>query len=292
MRTLRLPLVLPALLAVVLLASGCGERREPTSERVAVYPVSVTGAGAETVTLREPPRRILALTLATAETLAALGVQPRTIHGPQRLDGETETPPAAIRRLRPDLVVAAPSSDGEQLARAAADAGAALYVTADQSLREVERSITQLGLLVGRPLTARRLVASIDERRRRVQTAVAGRRRARVFFDTGVFVTVSSQSLIGDLIRIAGGESVAGSRPEPGPFDLDRLARLDPDVYVATSDSGTSLRDLRRNPRTRRLTAVRSGRFGVVPTRLLRPGPDVGAGLTELARILHPDAFR
>jgi ABC-type Fe3+-hydroxamate transport system substrate-binding protein len=61
---------------------------------------------------------------------------------------------------------------------------------------------------------------------------------------------------------------------------------------VATADSGTSLKKLRADPRTKRLTAVRSGRFGVVRDSLLQPGPQVGTALEQIARILHPDAFR
>jgi hypothetical protein len=52
---------------------------------------------------------------------------------------------------------------------------------------------------------------------------------------------VSSRGLLGDLIREAHGKSVAGPSPEPGPFPLGRLQEFDPEVYLATSDSGRTL---------------------------------------------------
>jgi iron complex transport system substrate-binding protein len=113
-----------------------------------------------------------------------------------------------------------------------------------------------------------------------------------VFVDTGFFTTVSDQSLVGDLIREARGRNVAGQQEDAGPVELRELAELNPRVYIATSDSGTTLRDLRRKAGTRKLPAVRRGRFAIVDAALLEPGPRVGDGLVAIARALHPDAFR
>ena len=69
-------------------------------------------------------------------------------------------------------------------------------------------------------------------------------------------------------------------------------SQLDPDVYLATSDTDLSLADLRRNPQTRKLRAIKEGRFVIADADLLEPGPAIGEGLAEVARLLHPDAFR
>ena len=53
----------------------------------------------------------------------------------------------------------------------------------------------------------------------------------------------------------------------------------------------TTLADLRKNPATHRLRAVRGGRFVVLDENLLVPGPRIGDGLDQVARLLHPDAF-
>jgi iron complex transport system substrate-binding protein len=103
---------------------------------------------------------------------------------------------------------------------------------------------------------------------------------------------VSTLSLFGDIIRETHGESVAGVSPEPGPFPLRRLVQLDPEVYLATSDSGRTLKGLRAQPGTKGLRAIRSGRFDIVSTAVVTPGPKVGQALVEIARILHPNAFR
>jgi ABC-type Fe3+-hydroxamate transport system substrate-binding protein len=113
-----------------------------------------------------------------------------------------------------------------------------------------------------------------------------------VFADTGFFVTIDDGSIFGDLIRQARGQNVA---PDPGlgPVDPKQLAAADPDVYLATSDSGVTLDSLRRDPDTRNLTAVKDGRVVILPVDLVtRAGPNVGHALERVAAALHPDAFR
>jgi ABC-type Fe3+-hydroxamate transport system substrate-binding protein len=72
---------------------------------------------------------------------------------------------------------------------------------------------------------------------------------------------------------------------------VDDLLRLDPQVYLATSDAEVTLKDL-RSGRTRKLRAVRNGRFAIANQALLQAGPRIGDGLMQVARLLHPDAFR
>ena len=95
--------------------------------------------------------------------------------------------------------------------------------------------------------------------------AVAGSSLVSVFVDTGGDSTISTRTLLGDLIELAHGRSVAGASPEQGPFPVARLRELDPDAYLATAGSGVTLKELRARAGVKRLRAVRSGRFAVLP---------------------------
>lgn len=280
------------LAAVVLLlaATGCGAREEPTGAVVRIYPVTVQGAAERPAVMRRAPRRIVPLGAGPRQILRALGLKARTHTVNDSLVGLPLV--GQIRKARPDLIVASGDSDPLDLARARASTGAAIYVEPSTSLEDVVDAITDIGLLTDRPLQARRLTAAIEQARRTVAAKVRATPRIKVFVDTGDFATVPSRSLIGDLISEAHGTSVAGPSPEPGPFPLQRLLRLDPQAYLATSDSNTTLAGLRGDQLARRLRAVRTGRFGVVSARAIAPGPGVGRALHEIARVLHPDAFR
>jgi iron complex transport system substrate-binding protein len=282
----------PLLAALLVLGAGtaCGERAEPTGSAVRIYPVRVQGASERETVLTKAPHRIVPLGPGPRRILRALGLQRRTITVNEELVGLSLV--AQIRKARPDLIVASGDADPLDLARARSATHAAVYVQPDNSLEDVERSIDDVGLLTGRPVAARKLSAAIARTRNRVAARLSGYPVVSTFVDLGELTTVGSHTLLGDLVSAAHGKDVAGPSPEQGPFPLRRLARLDPRVYVATSDSGTTLKKLRSDPHTKRLAAVRGGRFGIIRVSLLKPGPQIGAALEQVARILHPDAFR
>jgi iron complex transport system substrate-binding protein len=276
-----------ALLALLLVLGGsaCGERSEPTGPNAHLYPVTVTTE--RPIVVNEPAKRIVVLDPAAESILNGLGVGGRVVL--KQMEGAFDV--RAVRRARPDLIVAAPDASEHDLSRAAAATGAIVYTAPGDSIRQVERAITQLGLLTGRPVAARRLVRRTENRRHLVAERLARVANVSVFVDTGFMTTVPDQSLIGDVLREAHGTNVFGDTSQAGPVDIPDLLRLDPQVYLATSDSEVTLKDLRVGP-TRKLRAVRDGRFVVADAVLLQPGPRIGDGLMQVARLLHPDAFR
>jgi ABC-type Fe3+-hydroxamate transport system substrate-binding protein len=266
------------LLLVGLLVTACGERSEPTGTSVPLYPVTVTDANGTRTTLDAAPRRIFAVGADMAATLKALGVGART----------SRRGPARARSA--DLLLAWASNPGASTLSRRAPGATPAYVAADAKVEDVERSLADVAVLVGRPLAGRRMVARIEHSVDRAQQRLQNVRPVTVFLDKGFSTTVSRSSLQGQMLALAGGRNIVASATEP--LDPGRLRRLDPRYYLATSRSGTTLRQLRRDPATKHLRAVRARRFAVVPDRLLQPGPDVGAGVLTIARILHPDAFR
>ncbi|MGB2875870.1 MAG: ABC transporter substrate-binding protein [Gaiellaceae bacterium] len=276
--------------ALLALGTACGERKEPTGALVPIYPVTVQGASERPAVLRSVPRRIVPLGPGPRRILRALGLERRTIVVNDSLVGLPLV--AQIRRARPDLIVASSETDPLDLTRASSATHAAVYVEPDRSLRDVERAIDEIGLLTGQPVAARKVTASIEQARRRIASRLSGYPVVPAFVDLGSFNTVGSRSLLGDLVNDARGSDIAGASPEQGPFPLRRLLQLDPQAYITTSDSGTTLARLRAGRTTKRLRALHNGRFGTIPAGMVAPGPEVGAALERVAKILHPDAFR
>jgi iron complex transport system substrate-binding protein len=299
-----------ALVVAVLGATACGERSEPLGELEQPYPVTVQGVGEEPAVLGTRPERIVTLDPGAAELVIALGARDRLVGIPSDI-GKGKRPrqaePSAVevvspnRRIRvdevtklePDLIVAAPSTDQLDLSRARRETGAAVYVQPTGSVEDVLRATLELGLLVGEPVQARTVASRIRSEIAATEERVAEEPLTTTFVDTGFFVSVPRRSLLGDLIVRAQGENVAGDTGGGEPFPVNRLRRLDPEVYLATSASRVSLPSLRRDPRTAKLTAVKEARVRVLPSDLVqRAGPYVGSALERVARALHPDAFR
>ncbi len=294
-----------ALVAAALLGTACGERSEPVGALAQTYPVSVHGAGDRRTVLKERAERIVALDPGLAESLVAIGAGDRLVGVP---DGLAKGPAAKAReivrrtgqvdvdgviRLKPDLIVATQGLDELALARAQRESGAAVYVQPDTSVLNVEQGIIDLGFLTGEASRARQLVGKIERQVSQVEDRMTEVAPVSVFVDTGFFITTPERSLLGDLVRIAKGKSVAGASPGQGPFPITELVKANPDVYLATSDAGVTLASLRRSDRLSKLRAVRKGRVEIVPIGLVtRPGARVGEGLMAVAKALHPDAFR
>jgi iron complex transport system substrate-binding protein len=260
---------------------------------VPLYPVTVHGSSDLATTLTRRPERIVALAAAPAAILDAIGAGDRIVGRPGAVtDGSGQIQGGAVKSLRPDLIVASSDNDPSELVALSRATGAPVYIAPDGSVHDVEQAVTDLGLLTDEPLGGRRVVEETKAKLTQVHDAIAGKQVTTAFFDAGFFTTVPSESLIGDMIRLAGGQDVAGASPGDGPFDLGQLNALDPDFFLTSSDTGTTLATLRHNPKARKLRAVKLGQFGVVDAALLEPGPRVADGVVAIARLLHPDAVR
>jgi ABC-type Fe3+-hydroxamate transport system substrate-binding protein len=286
----RLRTALVTLAAALLLVAGtaCGERSEPRGALVQSYPITAQGAGDKPTVVNAAPKRIVPVGAGPKAILHGLGLDERTVAVDDTLVGLPLVD--AIRRAKPDLIVASGETDPLDLERARSATHAAVYVEPGGSLGNVVEAIGDVGLLTGRAVQARRLTARIEAKRQAVAKAVAGSPLVTVFVDTGGFSTISTRTLLGNLIELAHGKSVAGASPEQGPFPVARLLQLDPDVYLATAASNRTFGELRARAGLKRLRAVRSDRFATLPPDATIAGPEVGDALEQVAQILHPDA--
>jgi ABC-type Fe3+-hydroxamate transport system substrate-binding protein len=276
--------ILVVLAGLALAASACGERSEPTGPTVKLFPVTVNGTGGSPIALQHAPARVVACKSVASALVNTLEQGARS--RPEIRDvacggagGVGQTLPG----FRPDVVIASDLSRWY--------GKGPVYSIPEGSIRDAESGIVSVGALLGLPLQARAMVQHIEAKRLEVRRKVENLPRISVFLDTGFYITVSSNSFAGQLISEAGGQNVAGASPGVTP-DLGLLHRKNPDYYLATSDSGISLKDLRKNPRTRTLRAVRAGHFAIVPSSYLDPGPNIGNAIETIARLLHPNAFR
>jgi iron complex transport system substrate-binding protein len=292
------------LVTAALLASGCGQRSEPTGELPAEYPVTVQGAGDAPLELDQAPKRIVALDAGSAELIDALGAGGTLVGVPAgaTLQGgarPAEVVPAsgeidvdAVVALEPDLLVATVDTDRVAVSQIERQTGAPLYVQPSRTVDDLLEAVLELGFVLGHPVEARRLSGQLQRGVAEIEERLTDVDSVRVFVDTGLFVTVGDESILGDLLRRAKGENVAPD-PDLGPASAEDLAAADPDIYLATSDSDRTLESLARDPETKDLRAVREGRVVILPVDVvLEPGAEIVEALRTVAVALHPDAFQ
>lgn len=261
------------------------------------------------VRLAAPPTRIVSLVPSATEILFALGAQ-------DRLVGRTDFcdwPPAArakpsvggmvapsleaLAALRPDLVLVTPEGNSEQTFAALRRLSIALYAVAAHTLDDVARVVRGLGELTGRSAAVGPLLARLHARVEAVRRAVAGRPRPRVLYVLWPepLIVPGRAAMVTELIRVAGGDPVtAGEGGDYPRLGLEAAVARQPEVIVlASHGAGTGPAAAERWQRLRSLPAVRAGRLHTVEGDLLhRYGPRVADGLAQLARAIHPEAFR
>jgi ABC-type Fe3+-hydroxamate transport system substrate-binding protein len=105
--------------------------------------------------------------------------------------------------------------------------------------------------------------------------------------EQGTFQALGPDSTLSKVITELGGRNVATA---PELMTTRRIMTLDPEVWIGTSPSSSSLADLRKLRELRNVSAIRHGRVEHVDPAQLEPSPALPGQLQALARLLHPTA--
>jgi iron complex transport system substrate-binding protein len=285
----------------------------------------VPGDPPQRVTLPSKPMRIAALSADVAEAAVELAGAERLIavpasaanpalssHAremaavPAKLPPGTDPDPEQIISLNPDLILITTRHGGEWDARAVlARSGIPMIAITDgwRTLEEVKRNLTLLGRALDAEARARELTAELDRRAdavaARVGTATDRPSVAILSNQAGRPFINAADVLTSDLVKRAGGTLVAdriGLRTT-APVTAEQLISADPDAILLIDVTGKgrdSYRSLLDNPAVAELTAVREDRVMLLPARTSYGvgGVHLADGLEEIARWLHPEAFR
>lgn len=280
----------------------------PGPRGAAAAPLAVVDMLGREVRLPAPPRRIVSLVPSATETIFALG-------GEDLLVGVTDFcdyPPAARSRpsvggmiapsleaivaLRPDLVIVTDAGNDDATLVQLARLGLPHYAIHASRLRDVMDIAARLGRLTGREDAVAPLVRALERRIAAVEAAVRPFPRPRVLYVLwpDPLIVPGRDAHVTEMIARAGGDSVTADEPSDYPrFSIEAaVARAPEVVLLARHDGGVPLaRD--RWERLQNVPAVRAGRVHAVDGSLMhRYGPRVVEGLEQLARAIHPEAFR
>ena len=296
---------------VCVLAAGCG-RQQPQSRhggrsyestRVPGFPVTVTDALGNRVTLQQPPQRIVSLAPNTTEILFALGLGRRVVG----VSDDSNYPPAAANKpklggvavpsleriiaLSPDLAVGNRLNPRAMLEKLRAS-HIPVYAADPQTVEQVLDNIQAIGRLTGTTPRAQRLVRDLRAQVRQIRSAQPKGKRPSVLFllsDQPPWVA-GRETFVDDLIRLAGGRNVANDVQGFAPLSLEAIALRNPEVILVGMmvPAADAVRRVRRLPGLSTTTGARQGKiYALNPDLVLRPGPRVVEGLSEMAEVMN-----
>jgi len=253
------------------------------------------------------PQRVVSLAPSVTETLFALGFGDRVVgvttycdYPPEarrlpKIGGFTNPSVEAIVATRPDLVIGVKDSSHPVKTKELEGLGIKIALISVTSLDEILNSFKSVARLLGRQEAGDKLAQEINRQFEQVKKRVAPVPRRSTLLAVGLrpLVAVGGKNFIDELITLAGGDNIAGNAAQPWLNLPDEyvIAKA-PQVIIQAgmgSEHGTSAKywsDLKSIP------AVKEGRVYSYPSdKILRPGPRVGEGLEEIARLVHPECF-
>jgi iron complex transport system substrate-binding protein len=252
-------------------------------------------------------RTVVSLAPSVTETLFALGFgdriagvttycdYPAEAQKLPKIGGFMSPSLEAIVAKRPDFVIGVSSATDPVKAREMERLGLKVTLISLASVRDILHSIKSIARLLGSPAAGEELVDKIGRQFERVKKRVAGAPRRPTLLAVGLrpLVAVGGKNFIDELITLAGGENIAGNAAQPWLNLPDEyVVAKAPQVIIEAGmgsergPSGKNWADLKSIP------AVKEQRVYTYPSdKILRPGPRIGEGLEEIARLVHPECF-
>ena len=257
-----------------------------------------------------PPKRIVSLAPNITEILYSLGLDeeivgvsnhcnfPEKAKRKVRVGSYISLDFEKITSLNPDLIIATGAGNTREMVGRLGKLGFQTYVIFPKNFDDILQSIIHIGQVVNRDREARGITEGMKRRSQRVIELTKNLPRPKVFVQIGEapIVTVGKGSFADDLLRLAGGENIAGKEKEVYPrFGMEEILRRSPEVIVISSmnPKGDYQKILQEWTRWKTIPAVKNGRIYLIDSDLLdRPSPRIIDGLEELARVLHPERFK
>lgn len=289
-------------------ALACSPQTSPAPPENALNTREVVDEAGRKVTIPVKIERIVSLAPSLTEIVYAVGAGDLLVGNTEYCDypaaakqvakiGDTMNPSVErIIALKPQIVLVSTASQLEAFTKQLDQQGIGVYVTNPLGLEEILRSITVLGDLFGHSEQAVQVATSLRQRAEAVAAKIGSKKPVSVFYQVAgePLYTIGREAYLTDLVRRAGGISVTAAVPGAFPRYSDEAAlAARPEVIVLPTGgsmgeaNSTIAGPLRNSP-----AALNNRVYKINGDLLSRPGPRLVDGLEELARALHPEAFR
>lgn len=312
--------IMPGLLILILVLSLCacqggGQKTNAVSNEVQDnrFPVTIKDDAGRQVTVEKRPQRIVSLAPSHTEILFSLDLgdriagvtsycdYPTEAQSKPRIGGYSDPSMEKIIAAQPDLVLA--DNIHQQLVENLQAQNIKVLVFNPRTVQGVLATITRVGEASGENQRAARLVADLNQRVERVKARVAdvpAEKRPLVYYEVWYepLMTAGPNSLIGDVITLAGGKNMLDSGSEEYPMiSQELILQKNPDIMVHSygkgMDNTPGLEQILNRPGWQNVACIKNRRVVAVDTNLItRAGPRIVDALELLARGFYPERFK
>ena len=265
--------------------------------------IRVTDYSGKDVVLTQPASRIIALSPHVTENIFAAGagdllvgaveysdypVQAKAI---TRIGSFASLNREALLALKPDLVIAWGSGNGEAMIQQIRDLGIPVFTDEPQDLKDIARSLRVIGQLSGREKTANLAANKFLHQLNMLQSQFSQQKTVSVFYQIwhSPIQTVNQDHIITKVIELCGGRNAFGDAIPAAPIiNRETVIARDPEIIIASGDSEKRPTWLDHWQQWPSLQAVRNDFLFVVPPDYLqRHTPRILVGVEMVCKQLE-----
>ncbi|WP_138005211.1 PGF-CTERM-anchored ABC transporter substrate-binding protein [Halalkalirubrum salinum] len=269
------------------------------------FPIEVTDATGETVTIEERPERVTTTNPSAAQIMWEIGGREQVVGTSQfahYLEGMPNDDVAnvsstdigvSVERVvatEPDLVLAPNSTDEETIA-ALRDTGITVYhFPEDTDFEDVATATEVTGQLTGNCEGAAEAIAWMDANVESVENATADVDRPGLMYPLGGGYVVGGETFIHEIVVTSGAENL-GAEEFNGYQQMndERILELDPEVLLITENTGYIVDE---EPYASTTAGQENATASVDVNYLNQPAPrSVVYATQNITMQLHPDAY-
>lgn len=300
-------MLLSAMAVIVFLAGfSVGYLVAPTPEPGTGGPegISIIDDYGRMITVPQPVERIISIAPSNTEILFSLGLGDRVVG----VDNASDYPSEALSKTRvggyggynleviaaldPQLILAS-SINSDELIGDLVNRSHTVVVLDASNISGVFHDIVLVGMITNTPWMAERLILNLNERVQNVTrlTLNTSLQRPSVYVEIdSFFYTYGPGSFGDDLLRLAGGENIAGDMGVSYPIlDEEFIVSSAPELIISVF---TPVEEIKSRPGWSDIPAIQNDKvFEIDGDLVSRPGPRIVDGLEELALLIHPELF-
>lgn len=260
--------------------------------------ISVQDDTGQTVRLKAPARRIVALAPHITENIFAAGAGERLVgtvdysdYPPEakkiaRVGGYSRVDLEAVAALKPDLILAWQSGNSMPQVEKLKALGLTVHVSQPNRMTDIAGDLERIGQLAGTDAAARTAAERFRQRLETLRANHAGKPGVRVFYQIwkAPLMTVGGPQIITDAIRLCGGENVFAHLSQMAPtVSIEAVIAANPEAIIATGMGDARPEWLSDWQPWTRMTAVKQGNlFHINPDIMQRHTPRILDGAEKL----------
>ncbi|GAB4074013.1 ABC transporter substrate-binding protein [Barrientosiimonas marina] len=278
------------------------------------FPLTVTDALDNEMTIEAKPERIVSLIPSNTEIAFALGLEDEIVgvtdndDYPQEAQekekvGGMELNVEKIISLKPDLVLAHASAEQnfKEALKQIRDADINVFVVQGaQQIDETYDTINQIGEITGTQETAEDIVSNMQEEFASLidkTDSISDDERKSVFFEVAPapdMFTAGENTFFNDLLRVVNADNVSKDQDGWTQIDPEAVVELDPDVIITTYGTDNDpVEQVTNRDGWEDMTAIKNDQVYQIDSDIVsRPGPRLVDGAKEIAKVVYPELFK